>query len=514
MDLAVLPCRGARKAAIGEHRGAGTARRLLILAEVSDVSLDELLGPIGDGFETAREEAERLGLVNEAKTADHVTVIVEPLDTVDHVLGLREGEDTARECETYHLDGGDMLGAVGISLLGERAALHAADTAAEVERRNQRACGILIGGDVTDDLTRVDVRAETAARGYHRDAKLVKLANCVCDELRSLRDDVEIHRLLKADDQRLHFLDGHTAVGEEALKHGDVVLQLVEENLVAYHDAAATTEAELAGGEIYDVKEIGDHSRDLGDGFILQRFLTGLVEVKVILKQRCVEDGGDAVALGELGCRLHILVGDGLTADEVGACLQTQISDVLSTLALDAINDLVEVDVALEGERTLGDKTLVTYQLLNVTAETGNVSLGGGEVIVHDDALAGLDEVLCDDVLTGAALVCGEQVLDAEDLRELRVHAVEGLASRIGVVGAEHGGLHIVTHGVNAGVGEHIHKDIAVVEHECIKARVTHLLKTCFCGKKVQLLYDLDLVHFHGHGRSVIKFNFRHFCPP
>ena len=38
--------------------------------------------------------------------------------------------------------------------------------------------------------------------------------------------------------------------------------------------------------------------------------------------------------------------------------------------------------------------------------------------------------------------------------------------------------------------------------------------KALFGRQKGQLLYDLDLVHLHRHGGTVIKFNFRHFSSP
>ena len=73
-------------------------------------------------------------------------------------------------------------------------------------------------------------------------------------------------------------------------------------------------------------------------------------------------------------------------------------------------------------------------------------------MVVHDNAAAGLHEPGSQDILAGPALVGGEAVLDAEELLELLLHAEIAFAAGVGVVGPEHGGLHIVAHGVDAGV--------------------------------------------------------------
>lgn len=91
------------EAKIGEWFPVGVAH-LLIFAEIGNVCFRKLFGPIGNGLELACEEAECLGLVNETETADEMTVIVEPLDTVDDVFCLRERENTAREGETNHFN--------------------------------------------------------------------------------------------------------------------------------------------------------------------------------------------------------------------------------------------------------------------------------------------------------------------------------------------------------------------------------------------------------------------------
>ena len=388
--------------------------------------------------------------MNKAKAADEVTVIVEPLHTVDYVFCLRKSKYSSGEGETYHLNCGDAFASVGITLLGKCSTLHATDTACKIESGNERACRILLGRNVAYNLTGIDVRTKTAARSYHRNTQGIKLTNTVVDELRALRNNVKVHGFVKANDERLHFLNRHTAVGKEALEHSDIIFHRVECFLVTYKDSAATTEAELSRGEVDNVIEVTDHSGDLADGFILHGLFSCLDEIEVVLEERCVKNGCDAVFLRKIGNRLHILIGNRLTADKVCSCFNSYVGDIIRTLALDACTHLIKVNVALEGEIALHNKSLILDKLLNASAETSNVSLGCSEVIVHDDAVTGLNEVLSDNVLCRTSLVSREKVLNTEELGELIVHSVEGFTTCISIVCTEHCRLHIVTHCVNA----------------------------------------------------------------
>ena len=287
----------------------------------------------------------------------------------------------------------------------------------------------------------------------------------------------------------------------------------MEKLRVTDQDSAAAGEAEFAGGEVDDVEQVGDHAGDLTDGLIRQRRLAGLDEVQIVLQQGGVQHGEDAVAAADGGGGLHVFVGDGLTADQVGAGLQTNKGDVGRCFPLDAALQRIQIDVALEGQGAGALQTLGLDQLLHAAAQTGDMGLGGGEVVVHDDAAAGLDKAGGQDVFTGAALVGGQAVLDAEQLRQLGLHAVEGLRAGVGIVGLEHGGLLAVGHGVDAGIRQHIQKDVAIVELKGVEACGLDLLQTLGGGQQVQLLDDLDLVHFHGDRFVLVKCNSGHDEP-
>lgn len=105
----------------------------------------------------------------------------------------------------------------------------------------------------------------------------------------------------------------------------------------------------------------------------------------------------------------------------------------------------------------------------------------------------------------------GQAVLDAEQLLQLGLHPEEGLTARIGVVCPQHGGLHIVAHGVDTGVRQHVHENIPVVELEGVETGGLDLLQTLIRRQKLQLLNDLDLVHLHGNGFVFVERNLCHF---
>ena len=155
-------------------------------------------------------------------------------------------------------------------------------------------------------------------------------------------------------------------------------------------------------------------------------------------------------------------------------------------------------------------QTLLLHQLLHAAAQTGDVGLGGGEVVVHDDAVSRLDKPGGQNILTGAALMGGQAVLDAEQLLQFCLHFVEGLRSGVGVVGHQHGGLLPVRHGVDAGIRQHIQKDILVVQLEGIEPGVLYLLQPLFRRQQVQLLDNFHLVHLHGDGFVFVKRNGGH----
>ena len=99
------------------------------------------------------------------------------------------------------------------------------------------------------------------------------------------------------------------------------------------------------------------------------------------------------------------------------------------------------------------------------------MGLGGGEVVVHRDDLARLDEDLGQQVFGRSALVGGYVVLEAQHVLDGRRQLVVALAAGIGVVGDHHGRQLVVAHGVGAAVGQHVDEDVPGPQQERVVAR-------------------------------------------
>ena len=126
------------------------------------------------------------------------------------------------------------------------------------------------------------------------------------------------------------------------------------------------------------------------------------------------------------------------------------------------------------------------------------MGLGGGEVEIHQRNHARAHIRLREDVLGRTALVGGQDVLRAEDFLDGGLDAIEGLGAGVGVVGDAHRGHLLVGHSVDAGVREHVHVDVFVLEKECVVAGFLDALEALLDREQVEFLDDAHLVHLQG----------------
>ena len=354
-------------------------------------------------------------------------------------------------------------------------------------------------GHVGHEGSGIEVAAQTARRQHHGHAVVVELPGEIVDELRALAEILHVERLVESLRHRLHRAHVDAAIGEEALVERDVLHHLLCIFGILRRDDAALGETQLAGGEIDDVEMVGKEVVDFPWLHKLAARLTGLHEIYVVLEQGSVEHRLHAHLMADVGDGEHILQRHGLAANEVGARLHTHERHPVGSYLLDALAQVLQVEVALEGVVALGEQALGVDQLLHGAAETGDVCLGRGEVEVHQRHHAGLHERLGEDVLAGSSLVGGQHVLRAEHLLHSRLHAVEGLGAGIGIVGLHHRPELQIGHGVHTRVGEHVHVNILVLQEEGVVACLLYLLQTVLNGQKRELLYHSHLVHFEWH---------------
>lgn len=206
----------------------------------------------------------------------------------------------------------------------------------------------------------------------------------------------------------------------------------------------------------------------------------------------------------------EVLQRERLAADEVGAGLHAHVADRLRATLVDEAPQRLDVEVALE--RMVGGdlEPLGADQLHDLAAVDGDVLLGGGEVVIHRDQRAGADHRLADDVLRGAALVGGQEVIHAEDLDELVVQARVGRGAGVGVVGHEHRRLLILAHRVDAGVREHVQEHVGVLQQEGVEAGLFHRLAPLLDRQQRQLLNDSHLVHLERQLLTAVELHLRY----
>ena len=165
----------------------------------------------------------------------------------------------------------------------------------------------------------------------------------------------------------------------------------------------------------------------------------------------------------------------------------------------------------LNGIGALGIESFRPEKLQHGRAHQIEVRLGGGEVIVHRDISAGLDEGLGKQVLGSASLVSRQQILVAENLLHRIRQLVKALRAGIGVVGQQHGGLLIVAHGIGAAVGQHVQKNVAGTKKKCVVARFLHCLEPLAGRGQSNLLHNADFVHLDGNFSAIRQTNTHEF---
>lgn len=267
---------------------------------------------------------------------------------------------------------------------------------------------------------------------------------------------------------------------------------------------------ELARREVDQIGQTRHHADDLAHRVLLPLLLALFDQVGVLAQKARVEYQHDVVFVGHAPHVHHVGQREGLSADKVRRGLHADEGDIIHAVLLDAAFELLDVDVALEGVVRLELEGVVTQQLGYLATVFEDVGQRRGEVVVHRDNVARLDEGTADDVLGGASLMHRQQVFLAQDILYGLLQALERLRARIGVVGTHHGGKLVVAHGVGAAVGEHVEVDVARTQTEGVESRLIHGVETAFDGYEVELLHYTHLVQLQRQVSASVEFYLAH----
>ena len=133
-------------------------------------------------------------------------------------------------------------------------------------------------------------------------------------------------------------------------------------------------------------------------------------------------------------------------------------------MLLDQGFEFVGVDVAFEGYIAVDVQCFVNEDFFDRTAIDRDVRFGGGEVLVHRHDLTFFDQRFGQQVFAGAALVCRQEIFFVENFFDLRRQFGEGFATGVAVVSGHHRRQLLIAHGIDATVGEHVQKYVAVLQ--------------------------------------------------
>ena len=197
--------------------------------------------------------------------------------------------------------------------------------------------------------------------------------------------------------------------------------------------------------------------------------------------------------------RKHILKRYRLTANQIGSRLYTNESHSVCSNFLNALAQVLKIEIALERIITLWQQTFWVQEFFHGTAKTGDMRFRSGKVEIHKCHHTRLDKSLGKDILACSSLMCRQDVFCTKNFFHSRLYSVEGFGASISIIGLHHGTKLQIGHAVNTRIGQHIHIYILILEQERIVACLLNFLQSVFYWQKRKLLNHSHLVHFEWH---------------
>ena len=108
------------------------------------------------------------------------------------------------------------------------------------------------------------------------------------------------------------------------------------------------------------------------------------------------------------------------------------------------------------------------------------MSLGGGEMEVHESLLSWGDVSACQNVLGRTSLMGGQHVVHSEHFLYRCLQSGETFRSGVGIIGYVHGSCLAVRHGIHSRVGQHVHVYVTVLQQEGVVACFLYLAQSLF----------------------------------
>ena len=167
-----------------------------------------------------------------------------------------------------------------------------------------------------------------------------------------------------------------------------------------------------------------------------------------------------------------------------------------TALYLKDLLKLLQVDIAFERHFELRVVGLLDGDVDGESLAALDVTLGGVEVGVAGHHHAGLHQVGEQHVLGGAALMGGDDVLEARELRDGVLHVVERAGAAVALVALHHGGPLAVAHGARAAVGQQVDVHVVALQHEDVVVGLFQPLLALFASAFLDGFDHLDFPCF------------------
>ena len=347
---------------------------------------------------------------------DLVAAVIDVLQGCGNHVHVVVGVNAAGDAQTQQVEAAEAVLAGHRVTVGQDVAdLATADACLEVELAGQGLSGELFLGNVAQHLVGVDEQGMAAHGTLIRNAILVELLGQILNLVDAGLKHVKLGVLVQTDCQSVQVTAVHTTVGDEALEGDAEQLGALVPLLAVGSDETAHVHNTVLLGRHGHGVNVGVHlAGNLLDGLVGVALLTGLDKVRVLGKAGAVHHYGHAILVAQLAGVLDVLHRHGLAANGVVGHGQYHEGNITLVL-LEHLLQLLERNVALEGELELGVLGLVDGDVDGLGLAGLDVTLGGVEVGVTGNDVAFLHQIREQHVLGSTALVGGDDILEAED---------------------------------------------------------------------------------------------------
>ncbi len=387
----------------------------------------------------------------------------------DQVIEMRGGVDPARDSQANQLQAGvDHFPRLRIRV-GEhdRADLHGADAALQVERRGECLAGEFGLRNMGQQAACIQVDGVTAGRFQDGDAGFDQALPQESRLPGAVGQVGFIQSLPETNRHGFQVAPGQAAVGGETLAQDQLVADALEEGIIAdSQEPADIDQGVLLGAHPGAIGHREDLPHDLRDAFPLAAFFALLDEIGIFSIAAGIDEEGDAVFTVDRRDSADVFQRDGLPAAGVVGDGDAAEGDLLHPGCLDKPGELFEIHVALEGMVRGGIEAFLDDQVLGDALPRADVALGGIEVHVGGDAVAGFHQQAGQDIFRPAPLVGGDEMLEPENALHRLRQAVIGACPGVGFIPAHDGRPLLLAHRAGTGIGHQVDIDILRAEGE------------------------------------------------